>query len=85
VRLPTPADFGKLISEENREAGDRVNREFGVEAAFDVGGLPETVLLARQQQIADGISIGPQRLDRNLGLVRRHHRVLQVAKVTTIM
>jgi hypothetical protein len=25
---------------------DRIEHEFGIEAAFDVGGLPETVLLA---------------------------------------
>jgi hypothetical protein len=27
---------------------DRIEHEFGIEAAFDVGGLPETVLLARE-------------------------------------
>jgi len=37
-----------LERQSNAEHFDRVEREFGIEAAFDVGGLPETVLLARE-------------------------------------
>jgi hypothetical protein len=41
---------------------DRIERESGIEAAFDIGGLPETVLLSREPEIADGVSVAPQRL-----------------------
>lgn len=38
---------------------DGVEGEFGVEAALDVGGLAEAVLLAREQEIADRIAFAP--------------------------
>jgi hypothetical protein len=31
------------------------NVSFGIEAAFDIGGLPEPVLLAREQELADRV------------------------------
>ena len=39
-------------------------------------GLPEAVLLAREQEIADRIALAPQRLDHGFCLVRRHDGVL---------
>src|SRR5262249_50402890 len=54
----------------------RIERKFRIKAPLDVVGLTETVLLAREQEVANGISIAPQRLDHDLGLVRRHHGVL---------
>jgi hypothetical protein len=46
-REPGPEDF------------DRIEGEFGLEAALKVGGLPEAVLLAREQEIADRIALAP--------------------------
>ena len=55
---------------------DRIEIELGIEAALDVAGLAEAVLLAGEQEIADRIALAPQRLDHGLGLVRRHDGVL---------
>src|SRR6266516_4020632 len=63
-REPGPEDF------------DRIEGEFRIEAALNVGGLPEAVLLAREQEIADRIALAPQRLDHSSCLVRRHDGVL---------
>jgi hypothetical protein len=43
-----PRGRGDRLSERQSDAErfDRIEREFGIEAALDVGGLPETVLLA---------------------------------------
>src|SRR5215470_1406205 len=60
----------------NPEYLDRIKGDFSIEATFDVGSLAKAVLLAREKEITDGISIAPQRLDHNLGLVRRHHRIV---------
>src|SRR6266446_8381185 len=53
-----------------------IEGKFRIKAALDVVGLTEAMLLAREQEVADRISIAPQRLDHDLGLVRRHHGVL---------
>src|SRR5262249_50705015 len=60
----------------NPEYLDRIKGDFSIKATFDVGGLAKAVLLAREKEITDGISIAPQRLDHNFGLVRRHHRII---------
>jgi len=41
----------QLERETDTEHLDRIERKFGIEAAFDVGSLPETVLLAFEQEI----------------------------------
>jgi hypothetical protein len=43
-REPGPEDF------------DRIEGEFRIEAALNVAGLPEAMLLAREQEIADRIA-----------------------------
>ena len=53
----------KLECESDAEHLDRIEREFGIEAAFDVGSLPETVLLADEQEIPDRVSVASQCLD----------------------
>src|SRR5215831_2458758 len=58
----------------------RIEGDLRIEAALDVGGLAKAMLLAREQEIADGVSLTPQRLDHDLGLVRRHHGVLGTLK-----
>src|SRR6266516_5167084 len=63
-REPGPEDF------------DRIEGEFRVEAALNVAGLPEAMLLAREQEIADRISLAPQCLDHTFSLVRRHDGIL---------
>src|SRR6266511_3402932 len=63
-REPGPEDF------------DRIEGEFGIEAALNIGGLPEAVLLAREQEIADRVALAPQRFDHGFCLVRRHDGVL---------
>src|SRR6185436_9606519 len=50
--------------------------EFGIEAALNVAGPSEAMLLAREQEIADRIALAPQRLDHAFCLVRRHDGVL---------
>ena len=34
------------------------------------------MLLACEQEVADGITVAPQRFDHDFGLVRRHHSIL---------
>src|SRR5215472_18849764 len=63
-REPSPEDF------------DRIEGEFGIEAALNVAGLAEAMLLAREQEIADRIAFAPQRLNHTFCLVRRHDGVL---------
>src|SRR5262249_44153185 len=63
-REPGPEDF------------DRLKAEFRIEAALNVAGLPEAMLLAREQEIADRIALAPQRLNHAFCLVRRHDGVL---------
>src|SRR5215475_8536709 len=54
----------------------RIKRQLRIKTALDVVGLTKTVLLAREQEIADRISVAPQRLNHPLGLIRRHDGVL---------
>src|SRR5262245_16390787 len=63
-REPRPEDF------------DRIKGQFRIEAAFNVAGFPEAMLLAREQEIADRIALAPQRLNHAFCLVRRHDGVL---------
>src|SRR5215468_5530334 len=55
---------------------DRIEGEFRIEAALNVAGLPEAMLLAREQEIANRITFAPQRLNHTFRLVRRHDGVL---------
>src|SRR5262249_56039670 len=63
-REPGPEDF------------DRIEGEFRIEAALNVAGLAEAMLLAREQEIADRIAFAPQRLNHTFRLIRRHDGVL---------
>src|SRR5215471_10346141 len=58
----------------------RIKGDLRLEAALDVGGLAKAMLLAREQEIADGVSLASQRLDHDLGLIRRHHGVFGTLK-----
>ena len=62
--------------EPGAENFDRIKGEFRIEAALNVAGLPEAMLLAREQEIADRIALAPQRLNHAFCLVRRHDGVL---------
>src|SRR5262249_2250770 len=67
---------GSLEREPGPEDFDRIEGEFRIEAALNVAGLPEAMLLAREQEIADRIAFAPQRLNHTFCLVRRHDGVL---------
>src|SRR5215475_6203918 len=60
----------------NPEYLHRIEGDLRIEAALNVGGLAETVLLAQEQEITDGVAIAPQCIDHHFGLVGRDHRVL---------
>jgi hypothetical protein len=61
-RMPTKAGSpaGTIKRASEREPGpedfDRIEGEFRIEAALNVAGLPEAMLLAREQEIADRIA-----------------------------
>ena len=55
---------------------DRIKGEFRIEAALNVAGLPEAMLLARDQEIADRIALASQCLNHAFCLVRRYDGVL---------
>src|SRR5262249_6580087 len=78
--LSCAADAPQSKRASEREPGpenfDRVEGEFRIEAALNVAGLPEAMLLARKQEIADRIAFAPQRLNHTFCLVRRHDGVL---------
>src|SRR5262249_60647306 len=65
-----------LEREPGAEDFDRIEGEFRIEAALNVAGLPEAMLLAREQEIANRIALAPQRLNHAFCLVRRHDGVL---------
>jgi hypothetical protein len=65
-----------LESQSGVEYLDRIECEFGVQAAFYVRGPPEAMLLARKKEVADSIAVAPQRLDHDLRLVWRHDSIL---------
>src|SRR5262244_237347 len=65
-----------LEREPSAEDFDRIEGEFRIEAALNVAGLAEAMLLAREQEIADRIALAPQRLNHAFRLVRRHDGVL---------
>src|SRR5215470_15630910 len=65
-----------LIPQLDLEHLDRIEGELRIEAAPYGVGLAESVLLAGEQEIADGTAFAPQHIDHHLGLVRRHDRVL---------
>src|SRR6266536_425560 len=81
-RMPTKAGSpaGTIKRASEREPGpedfDRIEGEFRIEAALNVAGLPEAMLLAREQEIAHRIALAPERLDHAFCLVRRHDGVL---------
>src|SRR5215467_4520922 len=77
-REELPKSAGSMPSERqcDPEHLHRIERKLCIEAALDVVGRAETVLLTREQEVADSIAIAPQRLDHDLGLVRRHYGVL---------
>src|SRR6516164_2500301 len=78
--LARAADAPQSKRASEREPGpenfDRVEGEFRIEAALNVAGLPEAMLLAREQEIANRITFAPQRLNHTFRLVRRHDGVL---------
>src|SRR5271165_2931122 len=77
-RDPTPIGSKERILEPKSRAQDqhRVEIKLGVESAPDVLGLPETVLLAIEQKIADWNAALLQRRDHEFGLVRWDDAIL---------
>src|SRR5260370_18915290 len=67
---------GALEREAGAEDFDRIEGEFRVEAALNVAGLAEAMLLARDQEISDRIAFAPQRFNHTFRLVARHNGVL---------
>src|SRR6516225_8079617 len=61
--LSCAADAPQSKRASEREPGpenfDRVEGEFRIEAALNVAGLPEAMLLAREQEIANRIAFAP--------------------------
>src|SRR5207253_7251789 len=55
---------------------ERIEVEFRIERALDIGGLAKPVLLAREQKVTDRNAVAAQRLDHSLGLIGRHYLVL---------
>src|SRR4051794_8874114 len=66
----------RLEREPSAEHLDRIERKLGLEAALNICGLEKSVLLAREQEIADRVTLAPQRIDHGLGLVRRQDGTL---------
>src|SRR5205085_4932677 len=74
-------DLDRLDRIGEREAEDaRVEVQLAVERALDVLGLAEAVLLALEGDVGDGQLFTPERLDHQLGLVRRHDLVFEALK-----
>jgi hypothetical protein len=55
---------------------DSIEVELGVETALNVASLPEAMLLAREEEIANRIAFAPQRLNHSFCLIRWHDGVL---------
>src|SRR5262249_26372934 len=55
----TPSLPGRSECEPDPEHLHRIEGKLGIKAALDVVGLTEAVLLAREQEVADGISLAP--------------------------
>src|SRR4051794_25637700 len=58
-----------LIRQPGAEHRDGVEIQLGVEAALDVATLAEAMLLAGEQEIADGLAATAERRNHSLGLV----------------
>ena len=55
---------------------DRVKEEFRIQAALNVRGIAEAMLLARKQEITNRLALAPKRFDHRLSLIRWHDGVL---------
>src|SRR5205085_3341744 len=74
-------DLDRLDLVCEREAEDaRVEVQLSVEGALDVLGLAEAVLLALECDVGDGQTLPAERLDHQLGLVRRDAFVFEALK-----
>src|ERR1700730_11837885 len=76
LRITVQEQWQQLKRQARLKDLDRIEVQFGVEAALNVAAFAKSVLLAGKQEVADRLAPAAERRNHGLGLVRRHDRVL---------